>query len=106
MIDGGISSNNFIVQLLRRPLSKPVVNIGMADVSALGAAYLAGLQQKIYRSLQHLQQLHTDNRITYPSGNDKTAQMVRGLETSCYEPCLSVRSNVEDMLKRMIKQTN
>ena len=78
MIDGGISSNNFIVQLLADLLSKPVVNIGMADVSALGAAYLAGLQQKIYRSLQHLQQLHTDNRITYPSGNDKTAQWYEG----------------------------
>lgn len=74
MVDGGISSNNFIVQFLADLLNKPVVNIGIADVSALGTAYLAGLQQKIFKDLDHLQELQNDNRITNPSGNDKVMQ--------------------------------
>ena len=78
MIDGGISSNNFIVQLLADLLSKPVVNIGMADVSRVRRSLSRRPAAEIYRSLQHLQQLHTDNRITYPSGNDKTAQWYEG----------------------------
>ena len=78
MIDGGISSNKFIVQFLADLLNKPVVNIGIADVSALGAAYLAGLQQKIFNDLDHLQQLQTDNKITRPSNNDKVMQWYEG----------------------------
>jgi glycerol kinase len=78
MVDGGISSNNFIVQFLADLLAKPVVNIGIADVSALGAAYLAGLQQKVYKNLDHLSQLQTDNRIINPSGDDKVTQWYDG----------------------------
>lgn len=78
MIDGGISSNNFIVQFLTDLLNKPVVNIGIADVSALGAAYLAGLQKKIFKGLEHLAQLQTNNRTMYPTGNDKVQQWYEG----------------------------
>lgn len=77
MVDGGISSNNFIVQFLADLLEKPVVNIGIPDVSALGAAYLAGLQQKIYKDLDHLAQLNTEKRIVKPCGDDKVK--------TCYE---------------------
>ena len=69
MVDGGISSNNFVVQYLADLLDKPVVNIGIADVSALGAAYLAGLQQKIFTDLDHLRQLNAGNKIVKPSGD-------------------------------------
>lgn len=70
MVDGGMSSNNFIVQFLSDLLNKPVVNIGIPDVSALGAAYLAGLQQKIYKDLDHLSKLNTERKIFKPSTND------------------------------------
>lgn len=78
MIDGGISSNKFIVQFLSDLLNKPVVNIGIADVSALGAAYLAGLQKKIFKDLEHLSQLQTENRTTNPSGNNKVQEWNEG----------------------------
>jgi len=70
MIDGGISSNNFVVQFLADLLKKPVVNIGIADVSALGAAYLAGLQQRIYKDLNHLSRLNAEKKTVMPSAND------------------------------------
>jgi len=69
MVDGGISTNKFVIGFLADLLAKPVVNIGMSDVSALGAAYLAGLQQKIF-SLNDLAQISSDNRITNPSGSE------------------------------------
>ena len=71
MVDGGISSNNFIVQFLSDLLNKPVVNIGIADVSALGAAYLAGLQQKIYKDQDHLAELNAERKTIKPLNNDK-----------------------------------
>jgi len=78
MIDGGISSNNFIIQFLADLLNKPVVNIGIADVSALGAAYLAGLQQKIYRDLDHLLQLNKEKKIVKPLGDDRVKTWYEG----------------------------
>jgi len=78
MVDGGISSNDFILQFLSDLLDKPVVNIGIADVSALGAAYLAGLYQKIYKDLDHLLQSNTEKRIIKPSGNEQTKKWYEG----------------------------
>jgi len=82
MIDGGISSNNFIVQFLADLLNKPVVNIGIADVSALGAAYLAGLQQKVFKDLHHLQQLQTEKKILHPSCDNKVQQWYKGWQNA------------------------
>jgi glycerol kinase len=71
MVDGGISSNNFIVQFLADLLNKPVVNIGIADVSALGAGWLAGLQQNIFKDFYHLSQLNNEKKVMQPSCNEK-----------------------------------
>ena len=53
-VDGGISANSFLVQFLADLLSTPVETIGMPDVSALGAAYLSGLEVGLYESLESL----------------------------------------------------
>jgi len=78
MIDGGISSNSFIAQFLANLVAKPVVNIGIPDVSALGAAYLAGLEQKIFKDLDQVSQLTRDKKILKPSGDDKTRRWYEG----------------------------
>ena len=78
MVDGGISSNGFILQFLSDLLHKPVVNIGIADVSALGAAYLAGLQQNVYKDPDHLLKLNIEKKIVKPSGNEKTRKWYEG----------------------------
>lgn len=57
MADGGISRNRFIMQFLADLLGKEVVNIGMADVSALGAGYLAGLQAGVFSSIEDFARL-------------------------------------------------
>jgi glycerol kinase len=78
MVDGGISSNGFIVQFLADLLNKPVVNIGIADVSALGAGYLAGLHQKIFQDLDCIAHLNGEKKIFQPSGDDRTRTWYKG----------------------------
>lgn len=56
--DGGITSNKFVMQFIADLLQKQVVNIGIADVSALGAAFMAGLKAGVYESIEALKQLH------------------------------------------------
>lgn len=71
MIDGGISSNGFIVAFLADLLEKPVVSVGISEVSGLGAAFLAGLQEGVFRDFYHLEQLTTAKRTQLPSGDKR-----------------------------------
>ncbi len=52
--DGGISANTFVMQFLTDLLKTQVITIGMQDVSALGAAYMAGLHQAVFEGIEHL----------------------------------------------------
>jgi glycerol kinase len=61
MVNGGISANQFVLQLIADLLNCEVLNNGMPDASALGAAFLAGITAGIFKngvdnisqSLQH-----------------------------------------------------
>ena len=57
MVDGGITGNRFVVQFLSNQLNRKVVISGFPEVSALGAAYMAGLKAGVYTGLDQLQQL-------------------------------------------------
>jgi glycerol kinase len=63
-IDGGITSNRFVVQFLADLLDRIVTNIELTDVSALGAGYLAGLNAKIYRDIDHLKTFNQNSTST------------------------------------------
>ncbi|UFH52730.1 FGGY family carbohydrate kinase [Spirosoma sp. KNUC1025] len=68
MVNGGISANGFVVQFLADLLGKAVVNRAMPDVSALGAAYLAGLKTGMYKDLDHLHVLNAGKLTVNPAG--------------------------------------
>ncbi|SMC87236.1 FGGY family carbohydrate kinase [Pedobacter nyackensis] len=68
-VNGGIASNSFVLQLTADLLEKNVVNMGMPDVSALGAAYLAGLKTGIFRDIAHLKTLNSEQSIHQPGSN-------------------------------------
>jgi glycerol kinase len=74
MVDGGITSNKFVLQFLSDLLEKPVMNIGQADVSALGAAFMAGLQAGIFKDLEHLSSLNRDQLSIQPDNNNDKMQ--------------------------------
>ncbi len=59
-VDGAITTNTFVMQFLTDLLQTSVINIGMAEVSALGAAALAGLNCGLYDNLEQLVRLHKD----------------------------------------------
>lgn len=63
-IDGGITSNKFVVQFLADLLERKVTNIEIADVSALGAGYLAGLNAGIYENLEQLKTFNQSSTCT------------------------------------------
>lgn len=71
MVDGGMTSNRFVLQFLADLLGCSIVNIGMPDVSALGAAYLAGLHAKIFQSLEHLLTLNKDKSFIRPQEDNE-----------------------------------
>ena len=65
-VDGGITSNNFVIQMIADLLDCDVANIGMEEVSALGAAYMAGLRVGIWKSIDELAALSGDIRRCSP----------------------------------------
>ncbi|MBN1362718.1 MAG: glycerol kinase GlpK [Sedimentisphaerales bacterium] len=77
-VDGGISANRFVMQFLADLLGTRVVNIGIEDVSALGAAYMAGLLHGIYDSIDQLAELNTAGRSFEP-GREPDREKARKL---------------------------
>lgn len=78
-IDGGLTSNKFVVQTLADLLEKPVVNLGFPEVSALGAAYLSGLYSGVYPGIAYLQKLNADHSSVLPqTANDGIKAVYRG----------------------------
>lgn len=75
-VNGGLTANGFVLQFLADLLGKSVVNQGTPDVSAQGAAYLAGLQAGIYADLAHLERLIQSRRVLTPG--DGAAEAMRG----------------------------
>lgn len=78
MVDGGITANEFVIQFLTDLLDKPVVNIGQPDVSALGAAYMAGLKAGVYKDIDYLAQLNSRKKIYRPANGNKTDDSHKG----------------------------
>lgn len=54
--DGGLVANHFVCQFLADMLERPVEIPQVAETTALGAAYLAGLQSGIYQGLDDIAQ--------------------------------------------------
>lgn len=68
--DGGMTSNTFVMQSIADLLSKPVASIGIPDVSALGAAYMAGIQCGVFAGIDDLRKLNAEKKIFEP-GHDR-----------------------------------
>lgn len=69
-VDGGITANHFVMQFLADLLRTNVVNIGLQEVSALGAAYLAGLQESVFCDIDQIESLNV-NKKHFSPGPDR-----------------------------------
>ena len=85
--DGGITANDFVIHFLTDLLNKNVAAIGMPDVSALGAAYLAGLQAGVYESIENLKKLNTDKKAipAQPAKQHSAVRICRLEKGTCKE---------------------
>ncbi|MBN2455960.1 MAG: glycerol kinase GlpK [Sedimentisphaerales bacterium] len=70
-VDGGISANHFVMQFLANLLETNVVNIGLNEVSALGVAFLAGIQQNIFSGIDQLKNIITSKKQFFPNEDNK-----------------------------------
>lgn len=69
--DGGISANNFVMQFLSDLLDVDVVKNGIEEVSALGAAFLAGLNENIFHDLEQIESLPLKETKFTPNNDTK-----------------------------------
>lgn len=53
-VDGGMVKNSWVCQFIADITSTPVLRPTVTETTALGAAYLAGLQAKVFPSLDHI----------------------------------------------------
>jgi glycerol kinase len=73
MVNGGITSNEFVLSFLADLLAMPIINRDIPDVSALGAALLAGLGAGVFESIDQLTPLLQHSNTVLPNANKSAA---------------------------------
>ena len=78
-VDGGMVVNDWVVQFLSDILGIPAVRPEVIETTALGAAFLAGLQTGVYGSLDDISALwKTDRRFAPEMPGDRADQLYKG----------------------------
>lgn len=70
--DGGLVANQFVCQFLADMLERPVEIPRVTETTALGAAYLSGLQSGVYSSLDDISAIWTCDKRYEPKMDTKT----------------------------------
>lgn len=73
-VDGGMAGNNWVMQFLSDMLGVKVERPHVTETSALGVAFLAGLQKGVYSSLEEIADLWQTERVFMPTMSDETVQ--------------------------------
>ncbi len=66
-VDGGMTSNSWLMQYLADLLQVKVTSIGIEEVSALGAANIAGLQHGIFPRVEETLSSHPESKTYFPA---------------------------------------
>lgn len=66
---GGMTNNHWLMQMIADILDVRVLTIGIEEASALGAAYMAGLEAGILKDLDELSKLRTTTQYFEPNPN-------------------------------------
>jgi glycerol kinase len=69
-INGGITANEFLMQFIADLLKTPITNMGITDVSAWGAALMAGFGAKVWEDLNDLPKPASDVIKSYRPNED------------------------------------
>jgi glycerol kinase len=79
-VDGGATTNNLLMQLQADILNAKVIRPVVTEVTALGAAYLAGLAIGFWKSVAEIQEQWQVQQQFTPDKNNKNQQLVTGWE--------------------------
>lgn len=71
-VDGGASSNNFLLQFQSDIIASPVIRPKCIETTALGAAYLAGLSVGVWMSKDEIAANYVVDKKFYPSLDEKS----------------------------------
>ena len=78
-VDGGMVANNWFLQFLADILDVPVERPQVTETTALGAAYLAGVQLGIFESLADIKNhWHSDALFTPKLSQAERNNLLRG----------------------------
>jgi glycerol kinase len=78
-VDGGMTKNDLLMQYQADLLGAPVAAPAVAEITALGAAYAAGLATGFWAGLDELRRNYTITRRWHPAmGGDERARGVAG----------------------------
>ncbi|MCP3869236.1 MAG: glycerol kinase GlpK [Gammaproteobacteria bacterium] len=78
-VDGGMVANDWLMQFLAGIIDIPVERPAVTETTALGAAYLAGVQQQVFDSLEHVQnQWQHDSRFDPEMDSNIRGQLLKG----------------------------
>ncbi len=78
-VDGGMVANEWVVQFLSDLLRVPIERPTIIETTALGAAYLAGLQAGVYQSLDEIAQLwQSEHRFEPERPQDRMDRLYKG----------------------------
>ena len=84
-VDGGASVNRFLMQfqadILRRPIDRPA----MVETTALGAAFLAGLQAGVWSGMEDIARIRRSDAVFQPVMEEKQAAALCGRWHSAVE---------------------
>lgn len=70
-VDGGPTKNDFLMQFQADMLQSNVIRSDIEEVSALGAAFLAGLATSVWRNKKEIMALRKPGKCYQPTANNK-----------------------------------
>ncbi|BFZ06618.1 hypothetical protein BsWGS_09657 [Bradybaena similaris] len=68
-VDGGVATNNFLVQMMSDAVNQVIHRSLHSDISCLGTAFLAGLAKGLWANKDELKSLRQSDRLFAPRSN-------------------------------------
>lgn len=86
-LDGGMTANTFLMQMVADLLGVRTETMGLEEVSALGAAYMAGLETGTFESLDSLAFLQTGQTVYEPGDREQILNAYDGWRAMVAKHC-------------------
>jgi glycerol kinase len=84
-VDGGATANDLLMQFQADLIDCKVIRPTVAETTALGAAYLAGLAVGFWKNIDEIQQLWQTEKEFIPAGDpEKMAASIKGWKTAIH----------------------